>query len=67
MNKKYIFYSGEGITISPNGDEIESFQVLGVGSGKTFNEALSNLLDNNSWITETGFDLEDIGFHQTAD
>lgn len=63
-----IFFTQEKKLLpSPNGDEIDSFQVLGVGSGKTFNEALSNLLDNNSWITETGFDLEDIGFYQIAD
>lgn len=67
MNKKYLFYSGEGCTVSPKGEELENFQVLGIGAGLTHEEALSDLLDNNSWIAKSGFDIEDISCCQIVD
>ena len=59
MNK-YIFYTFEGFTQSPNGDDVENLQILGFESASTKDEALHNLLNNNDWIMETGFKLEEI-------
>ncbi len=59
MNK-YIFYTFEGFTQSPNGDDVENLQILGFESAPAKDEALRNLLNNNDWIMKTGFELEKI-------
>lgn len=51
----YIFYTNEGYTTAPNGEELENLQVLGIEKGFTKKEALSNLFTNNEWIKATGF------------
>lgn len=51
----YIFYTDEGYTIAPNGEELESLQVLGIEDGETEKEALANLYKNNEWIKNCGF------------
>lgn len=57
---KYIFYTDEGYTISPNDDILESLQILGFENGKTLQDGISNLLENNHWIEESKFDVEKI-------
>lgn len=57
---KFIFYTGQGYTISPNGDELESLQILGIEEGQSENDALNNLFNNNEWILESNFSKEDI-------
>ena len=56
MNE-YIIYTTEGYTIAPNEDvEVENCQVLGCACGNNAAEAQDNLLKDNPWITEAGFD-----------
>ena len=54
---EYIIYTTEGYTIAPNEDvEVENCQVLGCARGNNAAEAQDNLLKDNPWITEAGFD-----------
>ena len=54
--KEYIFYTTEGFTDAPNGNiEVENCQVLGMVRGCNESEALENLLNENPWINEAGF------------
>ena len=56
MNE-YIFYTTEGHTDAPNDSiEVENCQVLGTMRGSNQEEAQENLLIENPWITEAGFD-----------
>ena len=56
MNE-YIIYTTEGCTIAPNEDvAVENCQVLGRAYGNNSEEAKDNLLKDNPWITEAGFD-----------
>ncbi len=52
-----IFYTTDGYTQTPNETDIENLQVLGIESGTNKIDALNNLLDNNSWILEDGYEL----------
>lgn len=54
MNE-YIFYTTEGFTQDPNGNDIENCQVLGRAFGNNKDEAQDNLLRDNPWINEAGF------------
>ena len=55
MNE-YIIYTTEGYTIAPNEDvEVENCQVLGCVCGNNAAEAEDNLLKENPWIAEAGF------------
>lgn len=59
MNE-YIFYTAEGYTYAPNEDkEIENFQVLGFAMGNNEEEARNQLLVDNPWIKECGFDIDE--------
>ncbi|MDE5549842.1 MAG: hypothetical protein K2I99_00580 [Bacteroidaceae bacterium] len=56
MNE-YIFYTAEGYTDAPNEScEIENCQLLGRACGRNKSEAQKNLLEENPWIIEVGFD-----------
>lgn len=56
--KKYIFISPEGSTFSPNGDEVENMQVIGIIENATNeNEALKMLIIENEWIIDTEFNI----------
>ena len=56
MNE-YIFYTTEGQTYAPNDSiEVENCQLLGTANGSNESEAQENLLNENPWITEAGFD-----------
>lgn len=63
----YIFYSDEGYTISPTGDELESLQILGFENSSNFKEGIKQLLKNNPWIEESGFSIEAIKYHLILD
>ncbi|MDE6808035.1 MAG: hypothetical protein K2I98_06220 [Prevotella sp.] len=54
---EYIFYTTEGFTRAPDNNNIENCQLLGIADGKDSQEALDNLIRNNSWIVERGFEL----------
>ncbi len=53
---EYLFYTTEGFTQAPDGDDIENCQLLGRAYGKDKYDALSNLLKENPWIKERGFE-----------
>ena len=57
---EYIFYTTEGFTQAPNGNDVENCQVLGRAFGKNAKEARCNLLKENPWIEEVEFDMEDL-------
>ena len=59
MNE-YIFYTDEGYCESPNGTQTENFQVLGFEKGNSKDEALKKLVDNNIWIKEYGYNVDNI-------
>lgn len=64
MNE-YIFYTTEGTTYPPiEGKEVDNCQLLGRASGNTLEEAKSNLLKENPWIEECGFDSNSIKAEQ---
>ncbi len=55
MNE-YIIYTTEGHTIAPNESiEVENNQVLGRAHGNNPQEAKDNLLKENPWIRDAGF------------
>lgn len=54
----YIFLSPEGATLSPNGQEVENLQVIGIVEGVTSkDEALKQLLVENDWIFDAEFNV----------
>ena len=53
---EYIFYTTEGYTQAPDGEDIENCQLLGRAYGIDKHDALQNLLKENSWIENRGFD-----------
>lgn len=58
MNK-YIFFTTEGTTYPPiEGKEVDNCQLLGRAYGQTPEEAKCNLLKDNPWIEEAGFDSD---------
>lgn len=58
MNE-YIFFTTEGTTYPPiEGKEVDNCQLLGRAYGQTPEEAKSNLLKDNPWIREAGFDSD---------
>lgn len=58
MNQ-YIFFTTEGTTYSPiESKEVDNCQLLGRAYGQTSEEAKSNLLKDNPWIEDSGFDSD---------
>jgi len=56
--KKYIILTPEGETLSPNGNEVENLQVLGIVEAvKDENEAIVKLLQENEWIIDAEFNV----------
>ncbi len=54
--KEYIFYTIEGFSQAPDGEDIENCQLLGRSHGKDKQDALQNLLKENPWIEQRGYD-----------
>ncbi len=61
---EYIFYTTEGFTQDPNGNDVENCQVLGRVFGRNEDEAIYNLLKENPWIKEAGFGMTDLIINQ---
>ena len=56
--KKFIFITPEGETTAPNGGEVENMQVIGIiDNVESKDEALKNLLQENSWIFDAEFNV----------
>ena len=71
--KNYIFLTAEGQTFAPSLTEsdycvssVENCQMLGIASGQNQQEALQNLLKENSWIVEVGFNPDEIYGYELA-
>ncbi len=62
--KTYIFYTGEGKTLSPNDSVCENFQILGFEKGESEKKAIENLLKRNVWISGCGFSENKIIYRQ---
>ena len=61
---EFIIYTTEGFTQDTNGNDIENCQMLGIAKGKDKLEAKDNLLKDNPWIIETGFDKSEFIIRQ---
>lgn len=59
MNE-YVFYTFEGFTRSPSGEDCENIQLLGFECGKDAEEAKKRLVETEEWIEGLGFDAEEI-------
>lgn len=57
---EYIFYTAEGFTQDPNGNDVENCQVLSRAVEENEKGARNNLLKENPWIEEAGFNTTDI-------
>lgn len=56
--KKFIFITSEGKTISPNGSKVENMQVVGIVENvENEDDALKKLLQKNSWIFDSEFNV----------
>lgn len=69
---EYIFYTAEGFTQDPKGDDVDNCQLIGIASGDNVNDAKNNLLKENPWIEERGFDKQalvgkQLASHENAD
>lgn len=63
--KKYIFMTPEGTTISPNGNDVENFQVIGIVYNTTNEDvALKTLLIENDWIFDGGYNVAEFIVHE---
>ena len=63
--KKYIFITKEGFTESPTNKEVHNLQVIGiVDSAENKDYALKNLLKENSWIWDSGFNVAEFICHE---
>ncbi|MBC8884270.1 hypothetical protein H9X57_15460 [Flavobacterium piscinae] len=57
-NEKIHHLNPEGETLSPNGNEVENLQVLGIVEAvKDENEAIVKLLQENEWIIDAEFNV----------
>jgi hypothetical protein len=57
--KKYIFITQEGFTQAPNDSiDVNNMQVIGIVDGvNNEDEALKKLLQENTWIWDSGFNV----------
>lgn len=57
--KKYIFITGEGVTVAPNQDfQINNMQVIGIVENvENEDSALIKLLKENAWIIDAEFNV----------
>lgn len=57
---RYVFYTGEGYTSSPNGCDVENYQILGFEEADSKERAEELLIEHNSWILECGYSISAI-------
>lgn len=55
---EYIFYTMEGFTQAPDGTDVDNCQIMGFTHGDNLHEGLRNLLEENEWIINRGFNPE---------
>jgi hypothetical protein len=54
--KSYVFLTPEGYTQTPKDENIENLQVLGISEGSDEKEALTNLVKENPYLSDSGFE-----------
>lgn len=59
MNE-YMFYTAEGFSQSPNETDCENLQILGFEKAESPEIAKEQLLENNDWILQYGFNTDKI-------
>ena len=58
--KSFIFFSPEGVCLSPDDNVMENLQVMGTVTNALDKEAaLAVLLEDNSWIEQFGYNTEE--------
>lgn len=63
--KNFIFITKEGSTFSPNGNEVENMQVIGIVENvSNENEALIQLLKENDWIIDAEFNVAEFSCYE---
>ena len=55
IDNEYIFYTTEGFTQAPNGEDNENCQLLGRAYGEDEHSACQNLLKENPWIVRNDY------------
>lgn len=63
MNE-YIFYTTEGTTFAPDQSEIDNCQILAFIDAPNLSKAKELLLQENPWIVEAGFSIDEIAVKQ---
>jgi hypothetical protein len=53
--RHFIFLTHEGLTRSPNNQDIENLQVLGFAEGESETDAFVNFIQENSYLVGTDF------------
>ncbi len=57
--KKFIFITDEGFTFQPGSEDyepdIENMQVIGFGEGNNVDDAMENMVEENLYLKEAGF------------
>lgn len=62
---KFMFVTPEGNSFSPNGNEIENMQVIGIVENvENENEAFKKLLKENNWIIDSEFNVAEFICYQ---
>lgn len=56
----YVFYTEEGQTLSPLGDNLENYQFLDFIHEESGEKARAKLFSDNPWILISGFNPEEI-------
>lgn len=51
----YVFYTSEGFSQTPLGEDIENMQILGFAEGVSAEKAMKNLFYDNPWIEKSGY------------
>ena len=57
---RYVFYTGEGYTSSPNGCEVANYQILGFEEADSKERAEELLIEHNRLILECGYSVNAI-------
>jgi hypothetical protein len=51
----FIFLTDEGYTKTPEDEDIDNLQVLGIASGINEKNAFNNFIKENNYLIDTGF------------
>lgn len=57
---EFVFYTSEGQCNAPDNSDVENYQILGFIKGRDVNDALNRLIEENTWILDKGYRVEDI-------